>query len=50
MGTYVRLERLYRCKMCGESFLFIRDKDDHTQQTGHQSFAVHSLALTGCEA
>lgn len=41
--TQLRLDRVYRCKTCGKSFLFLSDKDIHTQQTGHLSFSINSL-------
>ena len=50
MGTQLGLDRLYCCNTCRESFLFLRDKDDHTQQTGHRTFTVHRLTVTECEA
>lgn len=37
------LDRLYFCTMCGKSFLFRTDKEDHTESFGHTRFTVFTL-------
>jgi hypothetical protein len=37
------LDRLYFCNVCGKSFLFRSDKEDHVESIGHSRFTVFTI-------
>jgi hypothetical protein len=38
-----KLDILYFCKICGKSFLFNHDVEDHKEGLGHTSFTIFTL-------
>jgi predicted transcriptional regulator len=42
------LLKIYLCQECGETFLFISDKEDHQKEAGHRLFRTEPIGSEFC--